>query len=121
MIELPDEEFNSMINKIEYAGNVARFHGQKNGKLVDVQQVISKTVSQDLRLHTGQDMPENSVRSFIACTYTGDKGIPFVDVVGYGGTRLLKLKESIGQTFEIDCPVAEAVPQTLEFTNEVQE
>lgn len=104
-------------NIIECSGNLFRFYDQKKAKLVDVQQVIAKTISTELREHVGKNIPAKSVRSFIVCTFIGDLGLPFVDIVGFGGYRLLKLRESIGQTFEIDYPPSEHQTE-IELTNQ---
>jgi hypothetical protein len=87
---------------IKWEGNIERFRGQKKAKLIDVQKVYSKTISKTTQELVGKNVPENSVRQFILCTYIGDKNYPFQDILTYGGSRCMKLEQSIGLWFDID-------------------
>lgn len=104
--------------KIEYTGNLERFSNQKSGQLVSVADPIAKTIHPMLLKHVGKDINTASVKKQIVLTFIGENGIPFVDIINYGGGRLLKLKAAIGQWFEIDSPVKEE-QVNLELSNDL--
>lgn len=108
-------------NKIEYAGETNRFRSQKIGRLVNVEAAVARSLDNDLLEFVGKDISSDSARTYIVCTYIGERRIPFVDIIGYGGSRLLKLQSSIGQIFEIDYPVVEKQTEIELESKEVKE
>jgi hypothetical protein len=105
-----------MANVIKYAGNTDRFAGQKNCTLLSAELQIVKEIKPELKEHIGGELPRGSA---IRCVFIGEKGIPFVELRGYGCAALSRLKNSIGQMFEIDIPETEARPVELELYNAV--
>jgi hypothetical protein len=104
-------------NKIELSGNTSRYNGQKTAILVHVSSVIAKKIHLDLYIHVGKDLNLMSVRRYLVCTFIGENGIPFVDIVSYGGSKEIRLRCSIGELFSIDCPAVEKQTE-LELTNQ---
>ncbi len=108
-------EDDTMANTIEYTGNKSRFAGQKKARLLNVEVVVAKQMSAEIREHVGKDIPLNSVRQYLLCHYTGEKGVPYADVLSYGGARLLKLQKAVGTWFDVDCP-DDAEPIQVNFS-----
>lgn len=102
-----------MAYKINYDGNTGRFHGQRAGKLIDIDVKLAKNIDTEVLASTGKNVPVNSVRQFIVLTFIGDRGIPFQDIINYGGARLEALKKDLGKWFEIDSPTVDAKPLEL--------
>ena len=85
---------------IKYTGNTDRFAGQRTAILLRAELQIVKEMSDELKRHVGNDaIPRGSA---ILCTYIGDKGIAFSELINYGCHALSRLKKMIGQSFSID-------------------
>ena len=119
-VYLVEKEELEMSQKIKYEGSLARFAGQKTGKLLSVEPIVAKTMSVEVRKHVGLPINEASVRQYLLCQYVGEKGVPFADLIGYGGSRLLKLQKEIGTWFDIDCPIIDAIQEPLNFDGQVK-
>ena len=78
-------------------------------------------MSVEVRKHVGLPINEASVRQYLLCQYVGEKGVPFADLIGYGGSRLLKLQKEIGTWFDIDCPIIDAIQEPLTFDGQVKD
>ena len=119
MIELPEQEDNTPVKQIEYAGNTRRFCDQKTGKLIHVEAVASKKLAPEVIAYCGKEINTSRSCQYIVLTFIGERGITFQDIIGYGTTRLLNLEKDLGKIFDIEpAPTGEKQVE-IELTNEV--
>jgi hypothetical protein len=85
--------------KHAFGGNPARFCGQTTARLLFSESGVSKDLAPALLKHFDGLVPRGHC---LVCTYTGNFGIPFVDIQKYSITALDKLRGSVGQTVSIE-------------------
>jgi hypothetical protein len=86
---------------IKRNGNPERYHNQTSAQLIHVCDTQVAKLPEELLAYHGGTIPRGTC---IVCTYKGNFGIPFIDIISYGSARLMRLEKSVGMCFELEDP-----------------
>lgn len=81
--------------------NPSILHGQTSCILRHVYETQVVKLSDELKQYFNAPLPRGTC---IVCTYSGNFGIPFVDIIPYGYAKLVRLENAVGLCYEIEVP-----------------